>query len=165
MFVQLSSAEVSSLLVQELWLIATDVRMGCPSGEISPCSGSSTSSRSRTSERMSSVAVCLDGQVVRDLVRAEVEGTNDFGMEVFHRGGSKGIMEVLQKGNANLRGGVQQEGISAANRNQRERVSLLSHRVQQKERIRAVSAASLPQDIGVQYCEASLRKLHMYLTP
>ena len=35
-------------------------------------------------------------------------------------------------------GRIQQEGISATNRNQRERVSLLPHRVQQKEGIRAV---------------------------
>ena len=79
-----------------------------------------------------------DDQVVSDLVRAEVEGTNVFGMEVSHRGGSKGIIEVLQREDAYLRGRVQQEGISAANRNQRERVSLLPHRVQQKEGIRAV---------------------------
>ena len=55
-----------------------------------------------------------------------------------HRGGSKGIIEVLQREDAYLRGRVQQEGISATNRNQRERVSLLPHRVQQKEGIRAV---------------------------
>ena len=73
----------------------------CPSGEISPCSGSSTRSRSRISGRMSSVAVCLGmTRSVSDLVRAEVEGTNDFRMEVSHGGGLKGIKEVLQREDA-----------------------------------------------------------------
>ena len=62
-----------------------------------------------------------------------MEGTNDFGMEISHRGGTKGIIEVLQGEDAYLRGGIQQERISATNRNQRERVSLLPHPVQQKE--------------------------------
>ena len=72
------------------------------------------------------------------LCLAEVEGTNDFRMEVSHGGGSKGIKEVLQREDAYLRGRVQQEGISTPNRNQRERVTLLPHPVQQEEGIRAV---------------------------
>ena len=79
-----------------------------------------------------------DAQVLCDLVRAEVEGTNDFGMEISHRGGSKGIIEVLQREDTYLWGRIQQEDISTTNRNQRERVSLLPHRVQQKEGIRVV---------------------------
>ena len=79
-----------------------------------------------------------DDKVVSDLVRAEVEGANDFRTEVSHRGGSKGIKEVLQREDAYLRSRIQQEGISSPNRNQRERVTLLPHRVQQEEGIRTV---------------------------
>ena len=70
---------------------------------------------------------CLPGdtKVLCDLVRAEVEGTDDLGMEVSHRGGSKGIIEMLQWEDTNLRGGIQQEGLPATNRNQREGVPML----------------------------------------
>ena len=59
-------------------------------------------------------------------------------MEISHRGGSKGIIEVLQREDTYLWGRIQQEGLPATNRNQREGVSLLPHWVQQEERIRAV---------------------------
>ena len=67
-----------------------------------------------------------------------MEGTDDFGMEVSHRGGSKGIIEVLQWEDTYLWGRIQQEGLPSTNRNQREGVSLLPHWVQQEEGIRAV---------------------------
>ena len=49
----------------------------------------------------------------------------NIGMEVSHRGGSKGIIEMLQWEDTNLGGGIQQEGLPATNRNQREGVPML----------------------------------------
>ena len=56
------------------------VCLGDPRGDTSFCSGSSARTRSRTSGRMSAVAVCL---VIRrsSVTLTEIEGTDDFRAE------------------------------------------------------------------------------------